>query len=82
MQASDLLQMLESSEINVLDNQAISDEMAGGIDSVSLLGAMETDFINTDFAQSMPEPNEEVLNASLDDQILNLDTSNDAPGLG
>jgi len=82
MQASDLLQMLESNEIDVLDNQAVIDEMAGGVDSTALLGDMNADMINTSFMDDMPDPNEALLENSNQEPLLSFDTQNDTPGLG
>ncbi len=82
MQASDLLQMLEDSEIDVLDNQAVIDEMTGGVDSTALLGDMNADMINTAFMDDMPDPNEALLENSNQEPLLSFDTQNDTPGLG
>ena len=84
MQANDLLQALESRALEILDNQAVADTIAGGFESGTVFGAMESNVIENNFVAQMPEPSEDALNMTSMDSPLPGFTppSDDTPGLG
>tara|TARA_R110001592_G_scaffold3525_25_gene20117 strand:- start:24633 stop:24887 length:255 start_codon:yes stop_codon:yes gene_type:complete len=84
MHASELLQALENSAIEVLDNQAVMDTMTGGVETSAAFGAMDGHVIDDLFVNAMPQPSEEAVNtAKINTPLPDFGSpSDDAPGLG
>lgn len=50
MQPNELLLALEEKELTVLDNQDVSDALAGGVQTMSLFGEMGQNIVDGSFA--------------------------------
>ncbi len=84
MHPDELLQALENSGIEVLDNNETIDNLSRGYECCSLLGDMNSGIIANQFTQEMPNPSDNTVEAlSMDSTLPDFSPpTNETPGLG
>lgn len=83
MQPNELLLALEEKELTVLDNQKVSDALAGGVQTMSLFGEMGQNIVEGSFADAMPDPSDDaVADIAMNNAFTDFTPPDDAPGMG
>ena len=83
MQPNELLLALEEKELTVLDNQDVSDALAGGVQTMSLFGEMGQNIVDGSFADEMPDPSEDaVADIAMNHALTDFTPTEDGPGMG
>ena len=83
MQPNELLLALEEKELPVLDNQEVSDALAGGVQAMSLFGEMGQNVVEGSFADAMPDPSEDAIaDIAMNHAFTDFTPPDDAPGMG